>query len=173
MQLHPSPRRTAPAGLLIAVFLAAPSRGPLLGQEVTVDDYSRAAQLLGWNAQTLILGGPVQPNWMPDGNRFWYRTRVQEGHEFVLVDPDRTAKAPLFDRHRLASALSLAADTSFVGTKLPFQEFEFAGGRTASPSKPTRNGSSATSEPMRARWGTPFPIPGVSSLPRTPPGKSS
>jgi dipeptidyl aminopeptidase/acylaminoacyl peptidase len=128
MQHHPSFRRTVPASLVIALSLVAPSTGPVLGQEVTIDDYSRAAQLLSWNAETLVLGGPVQPSWMPDGNRFWYRTRVEEGHEFVLVDPGRSSKGPLFDRHRLASALSLAADTSFVGTKLPFQEFEFVGG---------------------------------------------
>jgi len=62
---------------------------------------------------------------MRGGNRFWYRNKVAEGAEFVLVDPVANTRAPLFDRHRLAAALSLAADTSYVGTKLPFNDFEF------------------------------------------------
>jgi dipeptidyl aminopeptidase/acylaminoacyl peptidase len=115
------------AALVLPVALLASSGLPLPAQTVSANDYGRAAQLLNWHTQNLVLGGAVQPNWMPDGNRFWYRTRVQEGHEFILVDPVRAARAPLFDRHRLAAALSLAADTSFVGTKLPFQSFEFAG----------------------------------------------
>jgi dipeptidyl-peptidase-4 len=94
---------------------------------VTAEDYGRAAQLLSWNTSTLVTGDAVRPSWMPDGSRFWYRTRVDEGHEFILVDPARASRATLFDRHRLASALSMAADTAYVGTKLPFSDLEFAG----------------------------------------------
>jgi dipeptidyl aminopeptidase/acylaminoacyl peptidase len=96
-------------------------------QQVTETDYARAAQLLSWHTESLIRGDAVRPSWIRGGDRFWYRTRVEEGHEFVLVDPARNTRGPLFDRHRLASALSLAADTSFVGTKLPFESFEFRG----------------------------------------------
>ena len=128
MQLSKPSLRNALAVFLSWALLSSGPARPLQGQEITVDDYNRAVQLLSWNTETLVLGGPVAPNWMPDGNRFWYRTRVQEGHEFTLVDPVRNSKRPLLDRHRLAAALSLAADTSYVGTKLPFESFEFLGG---------------------------------------------
>ena len=117
--------------LVFAVlFLVGPSWASRAdAQEVTAAEYSRAAQLLSWNTNNLILGGAVRPNWIPGSDRFWYRTRVREGHEFIVVDPARNAQGPLFDRHRLAAAMSLAADTSFVGTKLP-QSFEFLGSET-------------------------------------------
>jgi hypothetical protein len=73
----------------------------------------------------MISGDQVSPNWLEDGRRFWYRNSLGEGHEFVFVDPGTTTRRRLFDHHRLASAMSLADDTSYVGTKLPFDDFEF------------------------------------------------
>lgn len=87
--------------------------------------YTRAERLLSWNVDPLIIHDQVTPHWMRGGSRFWYRNKVEEGAEWMVVDPVRATKAPLFDVHRLAAALSLAADTSFAGTKLPFTDFEF------------------------------------------------
>jgi dipeptidyl aminopeptidase/acylaminoacyl peptidase len=95
--------------------------------EITAADYSRASQLLSWNTGNLLAGGAVRPNWIAKTDRFWYRNNSGEGFEFILVDPVRNTRGPLFDRHRLASAMSLAADTSFTGVKLPFQTFDFVG----------------------------------------------
>ena len=94
----------------------------VVGQDV---DYNRAERFLGWHTSTMISGDQVAPNWLEDGRRFWYRNRMGEGHEFVLIDPVATSRRQLFDHHRLASAMSMADDTSYVGTKLPFDDFEF------------------------------------------------
>ena len=125
--VSPSSLRAQKADRDTVAGAEAPRQGAGLGA-MTAGEYSRAAQLLSWTTDGLLLGGPVEPHWMPDGDRFWYRVRVQEGHEFIMVDPERKRRAPLFDRHRLAAALSLAADTSFVGTHLPFESFEFVEG---------------------------------------------
>ncbi len=132
--------RAVPLGRRVAevVMLVLASAGVLQAQAasegegsapptVTAADYARAAQLLPWTAESFVKGDAVQPNWIAGSDRFWYRTRVEEGHEFIRVDPVANTRGPLFDRHRLASALSLAADTSYVGTKLPFRDFDFAG----------------------------------------------
>lgn len=95
--------------------------GPAAAQGV---DYRRAEQFLNWNASTMISGDQVNPVWLKDGNRFWYRNKISAGTEFVLVDPVRNTRAPLFDHARLAASLSLAADTSYEPHKLPFQSFE-------------------------------------------------
>ncbi len=91
--------------------------------QITATDYARADQFLGWNARTLVSGDEMSPQWL-DGDRFWYRSHVGEGHEFFIVDPSVPSRRPAFDHDRLAAALSLAADTSYVATKLPFQTFE-------------------------------------------------
>ncbi|UCC25711.1 MAG: DPP IV N-terminal domain-containing protein [Gemmatimonadales bacterium] len=110
------------APLLLTLWLPAPGM-----TQVTSADYTRADRFLSWNAGQLVTGDQVVPNWL-DGDRFWYRNRVLEGHEFVLVDPTVPSRRPAFDHHRIAAALSMAADTSYVGTKLPFDDFEFVDG---------------------------------------------
>ena len=107
---------------LAALPLATP---PALAQEV---DYHRAELLLGWHTSPLVAGGPVAPNWIHDSDRFWYRNNSGAGHEFTFVDPVGNVQRPLFDHYRLAAALSLAADTSYVPEKLPFDDFEFMDG---------------------------------------------
>lgn len=92
-------------------------------------DYARAEQFLYTNR--LISGARVSPQWMEDDNRFWYRNATGSGYEFVLVDPVRNAQGPLFDHYRLAAAMSLANDTSYVPNKLPFNTFRFLRNETA------------------------------------------
>lgn len=107
-----------------SLFAAAP-----LSAQLSATDYARAERFLGWNTSNLVTGDQVAPVWL-EGDRFWYRNHAGEGHEFVLVDPVRGTRGLLFDHHRLAAALSVASDTSYVGNKLPFQEFDLAeGGR--------------------------------------------
>ena len=62
-----------------------------------------------------------------DTDRFWYRNNTGSGFEFILVNPAATGRDPLFDHYRLASAMSLANDTSYVPEKLPFSTFRFGG----------------------------------------------
>lgn len=121
-------RRVSGAAFLLATaILPAP---PLVAQSMqpTVD-YRHAERFLTWHASNLITGGPVIPNWIDDGPSFWYRTNTGTGFDFVLVDPVRNTKEPAFDRHRLAAAMSLAGDTAYDGTKLPFQSFRYTQGR--------------------------------------------
>ena len=88
--------------------------------------YDRAEQLLTWNSTRLVTGDEVQAQWMRDGARFWYRNKVRQGAEFVLVDPMRGGRELLFDNARLAAAISTAADTSIDPNRLPFRTFKFA-----------------------------------------------
>jgi dipeptidyl-peptidase 4 len=88
--------------------------------------YDRAEQLLTWNATRLVTGDEVQAQWLKDGARFWYRNKVRQGAEFVVVDPVHGARELLFENARLAAAISTAADTSIDPTKLPFRTFRFA-----------------------------------------------
>jgi dipeptidyl aminopeptidase/acylaminoacyl peptidase len=62
---------------------------------------------------------------MRGGNRFWYRNKTGNGHEFILVDAAQSSRTSLFDHNRLASVMSVANDSSYIGRKLPFNSFEF------------------------------------------------
>lgn len=116
------------AGFVLAV-LASCSPGPLAAQ-VTEETYARAEAFLGRNAQRLVSGTEVNPQWL-GGDRFWYRNRTADGHEFILVDPAAQSRARAFDHGRLAQALGAASGERHAANNLPFQEFEFRdNGRT-------------------------------------------
>ncbi len=49
-------------------------------------DYDRAVKMLAPSLNGLVVGGTVDPTWMPDG-RFWYVRTTLTGTENVVIDP--------------------------------------------------------------------------------------
>jgi len=113
-----------PAIVAATFFAALTGPSPAVAQTV---DYSRAERFLTWNTERMIAGASVNPNWLETGDtdRFWYRNNTGSGYEFVLVNPATGSRERLFDHYRLAGAMSLANDTSYVPEKLPFNTFSF------------------------------------------------
>ncbi len=103
-------------------FIALAALPALLSAQGTRTDYARAEQLLSWNASELVIDDGMRPRWMPR-DRFWFRNRGPQLHEFLVADLATGARRPAFDHHRLAAALSQAADTAYDVAKLPFREF--------------------------------------------------
>jgi dipeptidyl aminopeptidase/acylaminoacyl peptidase len=83
----------------------------------TVSDYQRSR--LRQSLQVLALNIPERPTWIEKSNKFWYRRSVKGGNEFVVVDAETLAKAPLFDHQRLATSLSAAAEQKYAALSLP------------------------------------------------------
>jgi dipeptidyl-peptidase-4 len=118
------------ATLLVASFITAvpalaQQRGSDAPRALTAADYARAEKFMPYNTTPLVFGSGVRPHWLAD-ERFWYRKSAAEGTEFVMVDPARGTRVPVFDHSNLAAALSAAAGTSFDGRHLPFTEFDFS-----------------------------------------------
>ncbi|MCA9738707.1 MAG: DPP IV N-terminal domain-containing protein [Gemmatimonadetes bacterium] len=110
--------------LLAMLFVGvAPRPAPA---QVTETTYARAEQFLGSNAARFVSGDQATPTWL-EGDRFWYRARTEDGSAFILVDPSVPSRRPAFDHARLASALSVAADTAYVANRLPFERFDLEG----------------------------------------------
>ena len=109
--------------LSLAFLLVAPA----FSQSFTADDYARAEKFMPYNVNPLVLDGAVRPNWLPDG-RFWYRNATADGFEFVLVNPSRATRQPVFPHAALAAALSKATGKTYDATHLPFQTIELNGG---------------------------------------------
>ncbi len=107
--------------LLVALPLAAQQP-----RVYTAEDYARAEQFLGPNANPLVSGVAGRPTWLATGGRFWYRASTAAGSAFYLVDPVRRTKNPLFDHARLATALSAATGATVTGDRLPLPTFELS-----------------------------------------------
>src|SRR5881394_1912588 len=58
---------------------------------LTTADYDRAVKMLAQNLNGLVVGGDVNPNWMPDG-RFWYVRTTLTGSENVVIDPAKKTR---------------------------------------------------------------------------------
>src|ERR1043165_4091577 len=72
-------------GLLAALPVALTAQRRVL----TTADYDRAARMLGPSVNPLVIGGTVQPTWLPDG-RFWYRNATDS--QAVVIDPSKKTR---------------------------------------------------------------------------------
>jgi dipeptidyl-peptidase-4 len=88
--------------------------------QVTDSDYARAEQMLAPYRVRKMPGSSIQPQWLSEGNRFWY----QVGGRFVLVDPDDGSRRDAFDHDRLAAALSAVSHHAVSAADLPITAVE-------------------------------------------------
>ena len=120
-------------GIVVLVVLSMPLSAQQGGSrpQLTASDYARAERFMGYNTNPLVFGAAVRPTWMGD-ERFWYRTTIPGGAEFVLVDPARGTREPAFDHARVAAALvSAGAGKTLTASTLPFTSIDFAGDNKA------------------------------------------
>lgn len=76
---------------------------------------------------SLIEGGRVTPNWMPDGNSFWYADGGPQHTIIHRVDPAAGRVEQLFDTPRLRAALTDALGHEPAGLGVPFRQLAFVG----------------------------------------------
>ena len=84
---------------------AQPDAGPL-----TAADYTAAAALLEGNVAGLVKNARVEPHWLGDTGRFWYRRDTEAGHEYVVFDAANGEKSRAFDHDAVAVAISEALE---------------------------------------------------------------
>ncbi len=76
--------------------------------------------------QNKVFKTKVDPRWLPDNSRFWYRNDLPDGaREFVLVDAAKATRGPAFDHSKLAKSLSEATGKQHEATDLPIDALEF------------------------------------------------
>jgi dipeptidyl-peptidase 4 len=91
----------------------------------TTADYARAERFMPYKVAPLVFHAGVRPTWLSD-DRFWYRNTTPDGTEFVLFDPARGTRSPVFDQAKLATALSTATGKTYRALHLPFKEFDLS-----------------------------------------------
>jgi dipeptidyl aminopeptidase/acylaminoacyl peptidase len=91
----------------------------LFGQG-TQADYERASRLADLTSGK-VFHASVEPHWLSDNRRFWYRVDLPDNQtQFLLVDAETGEKNPVFDHVRLAEALANAAEQPCDAQRLPF-----------------------------------------------------
>ncbi len=75
------------------------------------EDYERAMAWSDLTGNKLFRTG-IQPNWLPDGKRFWYRVETgSDKHEFVLVDAAAGKREVIADLSALPAAPAIKSST--------------------------------------------------------------
>jgi dipeptidyl aminopeptidase/acylaminoacyl peptidase len=97
----------------IARPVAALAFGCLTGfaqeqKQYSDQDYAAAEKFMAYNVNPLAYKGQVNAQWLAD-DRFWYREVDDSGISYIVVDPARGSRGPLFDRDKLAAALKAVA----------------------------------------------------------------
>lgn len=68
-----------------------------------------------------VHGGIVEPQWLDDGNRFWFTDGEPDSLVIWKVDPIRQTKTEFFDVARLRAVLAEALDKDPPGRGVPFR----------------------------------------------------
>ncbi len=77
-------------------------------RQYTDQDYANAEKFMAYNVNPLAYKGQVNAQWLDD-DRFWYREVDESGTSYVMVDPAKGSRGPLFDQEKLATALKVVA----------------------------------------------------------------
>ncbi|UMB53222.1 DPP IV N-terminal domain-containing protein [Lutibacter sp. A64] len=99
--------------------------------EVPVPNYRLASKFSPTNIAKLVHSTSVRPNWLKNGNRFWYQYKTSEGSNYYLVDADRKTRTKLFDNDKMAKWLTEITKDPYDGQHLPRFNFKFVKNETA------------------------------------------
>ncbi len=109
--------------LVMLVF----SVGHIFSQQVPVTkaNYELAARFSPKKIEKMVFSTSVDPHWMKNSNKFWYVYESREGKKWVVVDPVRMSKTPMFDNDKLAAALTRIIKDPFDGQHLNIENLKF------------------------------------------------
>jgi len=94
-------------------------------------NYRLAAKYSPKNLAKLVHSTSVRPNWLKNGNRFWYQYKTTNGSNYYLVDADKRTKTALFDNDNMAKWLTQITKDPYDGQHLPRFDFKFVKNETA------------------------------------------
>jgi dipeptidyl aminopeptidase/acylaminoacyl peptidase len=94
-------------------------------------NYRLAARYSGDQIGKMVHSTTVFPNWLKNGDRFWYQYKTSEGANYYIVDPVRRTKTKLFDPAKMAKWLTEITKDPYDAKHLPRFRFEFVKNETA------------------------------------------
>src|SRR5688572_21010450 len=88
-------------------------------------NYELAAAWTSQKVSKLVFDTSVTPRWLDASDRFWYSYNTRAGRRFMLVDPVKKTKGPLFDHAKMAAALTMITRIPYDAQHLPFSQVRF------------------------------------------------
>src|SRR5687767_14489380 len=134
--LHHASTRVARTAVAVGTVVLALSSSSLVAQKAEpaappAPNYDLAAQWTSQKVGKLVFDTTVSPQWLETSDRFWYSYRTREGRRFMIVDPIKKTKAPLFDHAKMAATLTSITRLPYDAQHLPFSNVRFVKKDTA------------------------------------------
>ena len=95
-------------------------------QQLTDDDYARAAHFLRQSTEPLVDHDVQRVHWLDDSH-FWYVDHDAGGDHYLVMDAATGKISPSFDQKKLAAALGKISGKQVVPDKLHVKEYSLAG----------------------------------------------
>ncbi|NDK57033.1 S9 family peptidase [Pontibacter fetidus] len=108
--------------LLLLFCLGAQAQSPAKG------NYQLASRFSPKKLQKLIFSTTIDPHWLKQSDRFWYEYETSNGKNWYIVDPATKTKKQLFDKDKLASAITMIVQDPFDAQHLPIENLKFLPG---------------------------------------------
>lgn len=88
-------------------------------------NYELASRFSPKRLEKMIFSTAVDPHWTKSGNKFWYMYETTNGKKWVVVDPIKMSKTPMFDNDKLAANLTRIVKDPFDGKHLSIENLKF------------------------------------------------
>lgn len=106
-------------------FLLAVLLIPIVSWAQHKANYNLAARFAPKKLDKMIFSLAVDPHWLKQSNKFWYTYETSEGKQWIIVDPSKLEKKPMFDRDKLAAEITKIVKDPFDGQHLPIDSLKF------------------------------------------------
>ncbi len=82
-------------------------------------NYDLASRWMATKVGKLVFDTSVAPRWAETSDRFWYAFETAQGRKFMLVDPLKRTKTPLWDNAKMAATLTNITRIPYESPHLP------------------------------------------------------
>ncbi len=110
---------------VLLVLLASAVSFAFQHMPVTKANYELPARFSPIKMKTMVFSTSVDPHWLKLSERFWYKWETPDGKTFVIVDPARKSKRPIFDNTWMAARLTELTKDPYDAQHLPIDDIKF------------------------------------------------
>ena len=118
---------------LFSTSVPAQDKGPKSDGDNSIRkaNYELASRWTSAKVGKMLFDTSVTPRWLETGDRFWYSYETNSGKRFVMVDPVRKTKTPIFDSAKMAALLTTLTRIPYDAQHLPISTLRFINKDTA------------------------------------------
>ncbi len=114
-------------GSISVLFLFLAAVGILWAENtsITKANYELPGRFTPNKMKKLVFSTSVDAHWLKHSERFWYIYETSEGKTFIIVDPAKRQKRPIFDNIWMAATLTKMTKDPYEAKHLPIETIRF------------------------------------------------